>query len=63
VGQLGQLLTGDTDLEAVGIFRLGGERADDGDEVGVAAALADAVERALDLADKIGRASCRERVS
>ena len=46
-----QALRRDADLEAVGIGRLQHQRRDQRGEVGVAAALADAVERALDLAD------------
>ena len=37
------------DLEALGIFGLELQRRNDGDEIGVAAAFAEAVERALDL--------------
>ena len=43
-------LVGDAGLEAVAVAVLQLERADEGDEVGIAAALAEAVERALDLA-------------
>ena len=53
VRDLRQLLergVGDADLEAFREFRLELERRDDRDEIGVAAALAQAVERALDLA-------------
>src|SRR4029077_16859550 len=39
----------DVDLELVGIFRLELQRRDDGDEIGIAAALTEPVERALDL--------------
>ena len=45
-----QIVVGDADLERLRIFRLELERRDDGDEVGIAAALAQSVERALDLA-------------
>ena len=47
--QLLQLRVGDADVEFVGKFRLELQRRDDGDEIGVAAALAQPVERALDL--------------
>ena len=40
----------DAGLEALAIMRLQHQRRDDRDEIGIAAALADAVERALDLA-------------
>src|SRR5262249_29947084 len=39
----------DVDLEFVGIFRLELQRRDDGDEIGIAAALAEPVEGTLDL--------------
>ena len=50
MGEALELLVGDADLEFVREFRLELQRRDDRDEVGVAAALAEAVERALDLA-------------
>ena len=49
-GQGRQLLGGDADLEALGIVRLEQQRRDQRDQIGVAAALAEAVQRALDLA-------------
>ena len=45
-----ELLVRHADVEAVGEFRLELQRRDDRDEIGVAAALAEPVERALDLA-------------
>ncbi len=50
----------DADLEAVGIGRLQHQRRDERGEVGVAAALADAVERALDLARRRPRTAASE---
>ena len=47
--QAGERLGGDADLERVGEIRLQRQRRDQRDEVGVAAALAEAVQRALDL--------------
>ena len=49
-GQTDKLVPVDRDLEARRIGFLQTERRNDGDEVGIAAALADAIERALDLA-------------
>ena len=48
-GEARQRLVRHADLELVGIFRLELQRRDDGDEIGVAAALAEPVERALNL--------------
>ena len=50
VGQARQLVVGDPDLELLGISRLELEVADQRNEVGIAAAFAEAVEGALDLA-------------
>ena len=50
VGEALQALGIDAGLEALGEMRLQHQGGDDGDEVGIAAALADAVERALDVA-------------
>ena len=60
VRELLELVVRHADLELVGEFRLELERRDDRDEIGVAAALAEPVERALDLA-RAG-AHRRERV-
>ena len=49
-GQRLQLVVRYLDVEPVGKFLLQLQRRDDGDEIGIAAALADAVQRALDLA-------------
>src|SRR5215468_4791253 len=49
-GEMGELVVGDADLEVFGIFRLELEVADQRDQIGVAAAFAEAVERALDVA-------------
>ena len=50
MGEALELVVGDADLEPLGISGLELQVADQRDEIGVAAALADAVERALDLA-------------
>ena len=60
VGQRPQLLRRDAGLEAIGIIGLQHQRRDDRGEIGVAAALAEPVQRALDLA-RAG-AHRRERV-
>ena len=44
-----QRVVRDADLELIGIFLLQLQRRDDGDEIGIAAALAEPVQRALDL--------------
>ena len=45
-----ELVVGDADVEFLGVFRLELQRRDDRDEIGVAAALAQPVQRALNLA-------------
>ena len=45
-----ELVVGHADLETLGEFLLQLQRRDDRDQIGIAAALAEAVERALDLA-------------
>ena len=44
---MAERLVGDADLECLRVFGLQLQRRDDGDEIGVAAALAEPVERAL----------------
>ena len=63
-----KLLGGDADLETLGVVRLQQQRRDEGDEIGVAAALAEAVQRALhlpragaDRGERIGDRVCRCR--
>ena len=50
VGELAKRLVGDAEIETVGVSVLEFQRADQRHEIGVAAALAEAVERALDMA-------------
>ena len=50
MGEVGEPRRVDAGFEAVAVVRLQHQRRDDRDEIGIAAALADAVERALDLA-------------
>ena len=60
MGEAGELVVGNADLETLGELGLELQRRDDRHQVGVAAALAEAVERALDLAG--AGAHRRERV-
>ena len=50
MGEARELVVGDADLETLGIAELELEVADQRNQIGIAAALAEAVERALDLA-------------
>ena len=60
-GDVGEPGPGDSCLESVGELSLQQQRRDEGDQVGVAAAFANAVERALDLAH--AGADRRQRIS
>ncbi len=55
-----QFIQTDAGLEAIRPGRLQHQRRDDGDEIGIAAAFADTVERALHMAN--ASMDCRERV-